>query len=271
MWRRSIRILTHNALWLARLLDKFDPSWIGYFDISHHVEQRVPVKTIIAATKLLRDRALNHHVKYLGRPEDFSLIDDCIPRIEDAGSGVSLTIQSGRTTDDRRLPEQYTAEECIWLLERMRLRCHAIQVFGGLRLEGHRCKAGAELVMWNRLGAGRLELWPCCHGQKKPIQLEDTVFGGNTRQDTPCPLPRCSGYTYFAFGTNFVDDEVHDFGGLMLGPKPPIGLAAALEYFDHLEGSGYTFLLEDLLHRVRSAARGRRAEAGPVTSARLNV
>lgn len=115
--------LTHNASWLARLLDKLDPSWIGYFDISHHVEQRVPVKTIIAATKFLRDRNLNHHVKYLGRPEDFSLIDDCIPRIEDAGFGVSLTIQSGRTTDDRRPSRTVHCEERIWLLERIRLRC----------------------------------------------------------------------------------------------------------------------------------------------------
>lgn len=51
-------------------------------------------------------------------------------------------------------------------------------MLGGLRLEGHRCKAGAEVVMWNLLGAGRLELGPCCHGRKQPIRLEDTVFGG---------------------------------------------------------------------------------------------
>lgn len=227
---------THNRKVLANILDSFDTSCIGYFDISHHLDQKVPLKTIINTCEELRSRDINHYVKYLARPSDFDQIDRNVAELEARGIGVVVCLfmgpnsrTGGELVDDRRLPDEYSDAELKWLLGHARLRQHIPPMFGGLNMVGKPCIAGNDLVVLGNVETDRHKAWPCCHAEPFAVDLDKTPFRGAPRGKVPCKV---NGACYAGTGMEhgFLYPPQETLADLFEGPVKPLRPDVIVDY-----------------------------------------
>lgn len=232
---------THNAKRLASILEQWDPEWIGYFDVSHHLDQRVPLKTVMKNCEVLRSNGMHHFVKYIGRPSDREAIDDNVKQLEDAGVGVWVSVYlgpntrgSGELIDDRMFPTDYSDEDLKWLLGHTRFRLHVPPLVGGFLMKGVACKGGNELALLGNFkkGSGVENCWPCCHGQNVPLDIDQTFFGGKPRGKVPCHVENAC-LVYFLFEHGLVDEREECLSDLFLGPVAPIASQKIIDYLEH--------------------------------------
>jgi len=231
---------THNPKRLAAILDHWDPEWIGYFDVSHHLDQRVPLKTIIGNCKVLKERGLSHFVKYIGRPSDRETIDHNVKHLEDAGIGVWVSVYlgpnsqtGGKLIDDRHFPGDYSDDELKWLLGHTRFRLHVPPLVGGFLMKGVPCKGGNELVLLGNFkkGSGVNNCWPCCHGQNVPIDVTQTFFGGKALGKVPCHVENAC-LVYFLFEHGLINEQEECLSDLFLGPAEPLAPQLIVDYLE---------------------------------------
>lgn len=250
---------------LESLLDHWDPAWIGYFNISHHILSGVPLANVLERARLLRARGVPFYVKYIGAPECFDAIEHNMKALRNEGFGAAATILYG-PWDGRVLPGDYTVDEALRLLGLVTLGAHGLQVFGGVRSHGLPCRGGQDAIIWNMMD-DRAVL-PCCHGMGTPLDMDDTFFVTGDRTRRPCRLESCLGYTYFIYGINGIAEEIDRFEAVLGGTWDFLGTDRVLTYLQDIKDRGYR-LLDDAKFVAARAHHGKRsaAAAGPAATA----
>jgi organic radical activating enzyme len=236
--------LTIGTQVLKRILDQLDPSWVGYFDISHHLEQRVPLKSMAEQVAMLRERGFAHFVKYIAVPSHFSEIERAMSFFEDQSSGVVLTILYSANWNGNSYPRDYTHDQINWLLRNMTLGCHTQQVFGGIKSAGIPCRAGQDAIMWENSDPNDFLIIPCCHGRAFPVDLNDTFFVNGKRGTKPCHVGECMAYPHFAYGINGVASEIGRYETVLTGGAPRLGIDRSVSYLEDLHNREYEFVYE---------------------------
>jgi hypothetical protein len=234
---------------LERLLAKWGGDVVAGFNISHHLEQ-VPWKALSRRVAIVREAGAPHFVKYIGVPEDLPTITQQVDVVRASGSGVCVTLLYG-TWKGKTFPKDYTAEEAVALLDLVTLLTNGIQIFGGLRMRGRPCRAGADCVVLNTNGNG--EYTPCCHSGNRTVAFTDTALGGGPIGTRPCDVDVCLGGIYYIMGHNGLMDEVERYSAMCGGNSPPIGAEAALQAIDAMcDKEGVSLVEQDLLAGVRA-------------------
>ncbi|MBN1917651.1 MAG: radical SAM protein [Verrucomicrobia bacterium] len=243
---------------LAALFDVWDPVRIGFVNVSHHIAAGITFEYLAKRVDVVRERRLPHFVKYIGAPEDFSQIDALMPRWRDAGTGTALTILQG-DWQGRRLPEENTLDEVLFILGRVTLGVHGLQLFNGIQSHGMPCRGGQDYICYNM--DGRMRVIPCCCASAFPGPLHQTFFCTGSRTLLPCPTATCRGDNMFIFDINGVAEEADRFEAICAGRSEPLGLEGAIAFIRDIEGRGYEVTNKDKLERVAAAVAGRRSVA----------
>lgn len=231
--------LVINLKKLDSLLEYWEPDWIGYFNVSHHILSNVPLENVLERGRMLRARGLPFYVKYIGAPECFDAIEHNMNALRDEGFGAAVTILYGRW-DGRFLPGDYTLDEVLRFLGLVTVCAHGLQAFGGVRSRGLPCRGGQDAIFWN-MRDDRAVL-PCCHGMDVPLDMGKTFFATGNRERLPCQLESCLGYTYFIYGINGVAEEIDRFDALVNGEWEFLGPERVFAYLQDIKDRGFSLV-----------------------------
>ncbi len=255
--------LVINLKKLDSLLEYWEPDWIGYFNVSHHILSNVPLENVLERGRMLRARGLPFYVKYIGAPECFDAIEHNMNALRDEGFGAAVTILYGRW-DGRFLPGDYTLDEVLRFLGLVTVCAHGLQAFGGVRSRGLPCRGGQDAIVWNMMD-DRAVL-PCCHGIGAPLDVNDTFFATGSRARRPCQLDSCLAYTYFIYGVNGVAEEIDRFDALLKGEWDFLGPDRVFAYLQDVKDRGFSLVDDAKFVAARAHHAGLSVAAhGPAT------
>ncbi len=231
--------LVINRKKLGSFLEYWNPDWIGYFNISHHILSNVRFEKLLERVQLLRAHGIPFYVKYIGAPESFADIEYNMKTLRDEGFGAAVTILYGPWSG-RFLPRDYTTDEVLRLLELVTMNAHGLQVFGGVYSHGLPCRSGQDAVVWNMMDDRAVI--PCCHGMDVPLDMGETFFATGNRERLPCQLESCLGYTYFIYGINGVAEEIDRFDALVNGEWEFLGPERVFAYLQDIKDRGFSLV-----------------------------
>ena len=234
---------TVNAKQLERIVGDWDPNWIAYFDISHHLDQRVPVKTIEAFAKVLQANDMAHHIKYIGRPYDFEDIERNIAYFESKSIAAWVSGYDGLNSDrdgilidDRQLPRDYSDVELNWLLSHIRFLGHVSPIAGGVIMTGKPCTGGSQYFYIGDVNPAKHSIWPCCHGQNVDVDIEQSYILDHSRpKRSPCRVESACYIYPTLYGPEIYPEYDGCYSDLFFGPVAPIKAEIILDYLQKLE------------------------------------
>ena len=243
---------------LAALFDAWDPAHVGFVNVSHHIAAGITFDYLVKRVDVVRERRLPHFVKYVGVPEHSGQIDALMRRWRDVGTGTAITILQG-DWHGRRLPEENTLDEVLFILEHVTLGVHGLQLFNGICSKGMPCRGGQDFICYNM--DGRMRVIPCCCAATFPKPLDETFFGTGSRTSLACPVATCRGDAMFIFNVNGVAEETDRFEAVCNGRSEFLGAEAAIAFIRDVERRGYEVTNKDQFERVAAAVAGRTAGA----------
>ena len=238
---------------IEELVKEWPASGVGFFNVSHHFLSGVSLEELRVRVSALQERGFKVFVKYVGVPEEFDRIAEMIAALESHGIGATVTILQG-VWKGRRLPDEYTMEETVKLLNMVRTKTHGLQVFGGIIPKQTMCRGGADFVAYNMVDDRRLI--SCCHGNCRTLSWDDTCFGAGGREKRSCSLDVCLGDIMILGGMNGLIDEVDPFERLCNGGAEPPGAEAVLAFVGELIQSGVAVVNEEKYRLVSDHLSG---------------
>lgn len=234
---------------LEKLLSAWNPAYLGFVNISHHFLCGIPLDKIIERGRLLQQADIPFFVKYVGVPEAFSEIEENMKRLRDIGIGAAVTILQGQWKG-RQLPEQYTLEEAIKLLNLVTFYTHGMQIFNGIRSKGLLCRGAQDFIAYNMHDDRKV--LPCCHGSHFPVEMENTFFRTGKREQVPCRIKSCLGDLMFICGINGIMDEIDRLSAICHGNFQFLGLESVLEFIHDLQNSGVRLVDQNKLQEIET-------------------
>ncbi len=226
--------LSRNRLY--ELFTAWDPEYIGFVNISHHLVCNISFKDMEKRVTMLKDMSFPHFVKYVGVPELRFDIEKYLNRWKENKTGAAVTVLQGKW-NGRTLPENYTSKEVLHFLKMITLNTHGLQFFGGIKSFGLQCRGGNDFLCYNMLN--KREFIPCCHGEPYPRDIHKTYFFTKEKRKLFCPIDFCVGDIMLIAGINGIMDEKKCFENICNGEYTFIGADGFFEYIQMIQNDGF--------------------------------
>lgn len=255
---------------ITELLSGLDPEWIHYVDLSHHIQQGVPLDRMIETAMAIMDFGIPCYIKQIAIPEHIFDIQKSGDVLKSLKIGHCVSPFLSNYWRGRRLPEDYSVSEIIDIANLTVYGSCIVQIFGGFYSRGVPCKGGREGISWNPINDGTH--WPCCHGQSVPVDLEESFVHGQ-RGLTPCAMEICAGSGYYSFGYNDFGQtpEYGALAGLLNGDMEPVGVDGAMDYIDTIIAGGHRIVREHAYRRFKTEVAERRSAFGSPSATRRKL
>ncbi len=233
---------------IEELISSWDPDWIGIVNVSHHLICGITLEDIESRIRPLKEADIKHFVKYIGVPEHFPLIERYMNVLKDRGTGAAVTVMQGNWKG-RTIPEEYSLDETITLLDLVTLNTHGLQLFDGIHSRGMSCRGGQDFIAYNMHDDRKII--SCCHGSSYPLNMNDIYFETGTRNCLECRIDQCMADMVFICGINGITDEIERFDKLCNGNFKFQGVESVIHFAEEIIDKGYRLVNNSKFLAVR--------------------
>jgi len=238
---------------LEDYLSCWDPEWLGFINISHHLVCNISMEIIESRFRMLEEAGIGHFVKYVGVPEHLPVIERNMKYLKDRGTGAAVSILQGKWKG-KTYPAEYTPDETVRLLNLVTLKTHGLQVFDGIQSRGIPCRGGQDFIAYNMHDDRKVI--PCCHGSLFPLNIEKTFFRTGDHSKVRCPVDTCLGDLMFICGINGITDEIERFEGICSGGFEFFGVDSVMNFVSDITSRGYRLTNHNKYEEIRKYVEG---------------